>query len=261
MSEQKIAVGTRFFEGKAENKDAALARIDKWVEGALNVTSPELVIVAVNVDADKAKSLVHLQIKYPQITTIPVTPWGKFVAPLNAIVYAGAKLGAEQFLFTSAEFAPERGMYEKLADKLDERKLAVGFRLDGHDFQTSSARNRFVVEANGAQIPWNTYVLWNKQLVSTGFILIGDSPYDEKNAGVEELATMALHHHLWPNRAEVVMLAEPSMSNQWDQAGWDQDRKEKHATKIASKSSRPATHLKALGLPGPDVLHLDLSRT
>jgi hypothetical protein len=38
--------------------------------------------------------------------------------------------------------------------------------------------------------------------------------------------------------------------------GWDEERKKKHLSKIASKVSRPNAQLARLGLPAGRVLHI-----
>ena len=242
----KIAIGTRFW-GLDPEKD--LPRLAAWTEGALSVSS--LVFVAVNVDADKTETIKFLREKFPSITVIPVTPWGKFVMPLNALVLAAIGSGADSILFASAEFPPSKQVVDGLAFYLTKSTLVVGARLPEHDFNEALNEN-----ANGKQVPWNAYSLWNlKILALTGFLLIGDSPFDPDNAGVEELTTIATLQYLTYNRADAILLAVDGIPGEWDTRGWSAARHVAHEKKMASKVERPAAQMKCLGPNLKAVVH------
>ena len=256
----KMAVGTRFFESKEENITGALNRLEKWVKGALTVTNaPEFVCVAVNVDVDKSSAVTFLKSNFPSVVAIPVTPWGKFVMPLNAMILAAAGEGADTILFTSAEFAPSVPIVEKLEKVLvEENAFVVGARLQGHDFLESTTGQQGVVvnHANGRQVPWNTYALWNlHSLARIGFPLVGDFPREPASAGVEELTAIKINQQLEDRVA--VLLSIPEMSGEWDISNWDSSRLAAHQKKMNSKIQRPARQLAEFGYTeGPQVIHL-----
>jgi hypothetical protein len=263
---KKLAVGNRFWVGPEKDGsrppqakiDENLNKKSRWIIGAKSITSPDLVFAAIKAEEDKSDALNYLGTTFSDINVFPVTPWGKFVTPLNAIVLAAASKGAEQLLFVSTEFEPSKEIVDILVSHLDDQTLCVGARLDGHKFMAEhKGSQRFVWHASGTQIPWNTYALWDlRKLAKTGFLLVGDSPYEEKNAGVEELATLAAHARLWPTISKVKLLSVPTMSGQWDQTGWNEERKKKHEEKISSKDERPKFQLDRLGIPGPGVMHM-----
>lgn len=257
----KLAVGTRFFESKEENITGALKRLEKWVKGALTVASaPELVCVAVNVDADKSSAEMFLRDQFPSITVIPVTPWGKFVMPLNAMILVAAGEGADTILFTSAEFAPSVPIVEKLEKALIVKDAFVaGARLQGHDFiENPKGAREIVKDANGRQVPWNTYALWDlHSLANIGFPLVGDSPYEPASAGVEELVAIKIIETISTCGRSAVLVSIPEMSSEWDTSSWDADRITAHQKKMDSKIQRPARQLAEFGYTeGPQVIHL-----
>lgn len=258
---KSLAVATRFFESKADNKDASLARLKKWVEGGLSVTPAENVIVAINSDADKIDTLDFLKSNYPGVVAIPVTPWGKFVLPLNAIIHYASGKWLDELLMSSAEVVPSAVTLEALRTEMDDDTFVVGARLDGHDFLgNKKTKTKMVERANGRQVPWNTLALYNTERVArVGVPIIGDLPFDPANAGVEELMTLAVAQKIWPKlTAKLVSL--PAMSAMWDQSGWDQDRIATHEKKMASKVSRPAVQRELFGFneqsPLPRVTHV-----
>jgi hypothetical protein len=239
-------IATRFYGPNPES----LAAIDRWVTGALSVS--DLVAVAVNVDADKAGTVDFLKQKFPKVTIIPVTPWYKFVFPLNAIVVAAAKANADQLLFTSTEFPASSAALAILQQHMtaDDYTLVVGARLVEHDFRKGRIEN-----ANGLQVPWNTYALWKtRYLARFGFPLVGDYPYDITKAGVEELTAMALFQDIYPKTSCKLVDKVPNVSA--DKSTWDAQRHADNDKKMASKVTRPAEHLIELKMQGPTVIHI-----
>jgi hypothetical protein len=98
-----LAIGTRFF-GSSPEKD--LLRLAKFMAAATALTPH--VIVAVNVAADKSGAADYLKANHPD-ALLAVTPWQKFVAPLNAIVYEAVKRGARSSSLPAPSSHPRRG--------------------------------------------------------------------------------------------------------------------------------------------------------
>jgi hypothetical protein len=248
----KIAIGTRFF-GKDPDKD--LPRLDKWAEGAISVTDPELISIAINSAEDKADTAGFLAKKYPTINAIPVTPWGKFVFPLNVLIAKASSAHADAFLITSAEYPPSKKAVDALASHLKrvdgDHTLVVGARIPEHAFRKGS-----IDHADGTQVPYNTYALYSPLIYRLGVPLIGDNPGDPANAGVEELTTILLYQEFYAQVTAKLLDQVPGIPSEINTAGWDEERHSKHRAKMASKASRPAEQLKVLKHAGPRVIHI-----
>lgn len=243
-----LAIGTRFW-GKDEAKD--WPRIKTFVEAAQKLGP---VFVAVNVAEDRINTLARLTASFPEVKVFGVSPWGKFVPALNAIVYAASVAGTQERLLASAEFPPTAEQLIRLGGELDDETLVVGARFAEHQFEPGKE-----VPIKGSTVPWNTFALWNPSLLSrTGFILMGDAPFDPsgKQAGVEEVATIAIVEKTWDTQAK--LLEVPGIGGDWNMAGWNTDRLAAYQRKIASKDSRVKEQLSYLDLcwnPGT-VKHL-----
>lgn len=176
-------------------------------------------------------------------------PWQKFVAPLNAIVYRAALTGTDRLLLASAEFPPEAHQVDALLTHVDGSTLVAGARFSEHAFSVGE------VAGNGVTVPWNTFAVWNlSELAKLGVPLVGDASFDQKQAGVEEVTTIAIYQELRGLKAKLVSV--PGFYEEWNTAGWDEERLKKHETKITSKVSRPEAQLRWAGLPAPTILHV-----
>ncbi|MEK7118329.1 MAG: hypothetical protein AAB869_01850 [Patescibacteria group bacterium] len=238
-----LTTGTRFF-GKDPAKD--LPRLAKFLDAAQKLGK---VFVAVNTVEDKCDTLAFCAQSYPAVDAFAVTPWQKFVAPLNAIVYRATLTGADRLLLASAEFSPEAHQVDALLAHVDDATLVSGARFSEHAFTEGE------VIGTGVTVPWNTFAVWNLcHLVKLGVPLVGDAPFDQKQAGVEEVATIALYQRVFGLKAKLVSV--PGFYEEWNTAGWDEERLRKHQAKIASKVSRPEAQLKWAGLSAPIILHI-----
>jgi hypothetical protein len=132
--------------------------------------------------------------------------------------------------------------------------VVVGARFADHAF-TPSPKPQV---GTGVTVPWNTYALWNLSLLGlVGFPLIGDAAFDPSQAGVEEVSGIALIQALKP--ATRAVLLDVGLEPDWNMEGWDDERRRKHAAKLASKVSRAAAQmekLRLLGIDDPKVIHL-----
>lgn len=245
-----LAIGTRFW-GKDPKTD--FPRIEKFLQAA---TLLGKVHVAVNTAEDTIGTLTFITKNFPDVVAFSVTPWGRFVPPLNAIVSQSVKAGTNRLLLASAEFPPESHQVESLLGHVGDDTLVAGARFQEHEF--SAGRNR----GNGINVPWNTFSVWNlNYLGRNGFSLIGDAPFDPTQAGVEELSTISFYQQLKRVQGvcmgpEAKLVSVPGFYKEWNMDGWDQDRIARHAKKIASKIARPAAQLKWAGLPCPEVIHI-----
>jgi hypothetical protein len=163
---------------------------------------------------------------------LPVTPWGKFVPALNALVsYSAHTLHAAHLCFVSAEVTPSKESMERLRrELLDDNNdvLVVGAALPGHDFfgrtimaketttnddddddddddgdspsstmATTTTTTTTTLPLTGRTCPWNTLAVWNlTKLQHTAFSAVSDRP---DCAGVEECVAIAVHQKLFCN--------------------------------------------------------------
>jgi hypothetical protein len=230
----------------------------------------------------------------PRITVIPVTPWGKFVPALNAIVTYCADMCIPRVLIISVEVKLTRTAMEVLQSNMVANEgcetLVVGATLNGHEHHaltalastssstipqptmTSSTPNRVIkeVKLTGRTTPWNTCALWDvRKLALTGFLLVSEGLHinstdndigggSRVEGGVEEVVTIAtLQHILGPKRACTKLVHIPPKLISWETDNFDNDagRKVWHERKMNSKITRAQAQLALLGLNDGVVIH------
>jgi len=199
---------------------------------------------------------------------VPVTPWGKFVPALNALVGWAATLpggGAVRILFASAETTLAPASVALLLDHVDDDTLVAGCALPGHDYHEETTSTTGAVPLTGRTTPWNTCAVWNvPKLATTGFPLVAEGLHWQQEggegtlapgpAGVEEASAIALLQRTLPAGTAVAKLVRvPGV--QWEVDWEDAERREWHERKMRSKTERAAVHLRTLGLEGT-VLHV-----
>ena len=200
-----------------------------------------------------------------KIHVLPVTPWGKFVPALNAIVTWCANHKCQYLLFASAEVQLTQEVLNVLISKMDiERTLVVGTALSGHEYkQPTEDKEEIEVELTGRTTPWNTCALWNVlKLALTGFLLVSEGLHPDEDreggissAGVEEVVAIAtLQKILQPSNAKAKLVSIPGTSWGTQDFNNDEKRKKWHEKKMQSKLTRAKRQLDLLGLSGT-VIH------
>lgn len=199
---------------------------------------------------------------------VPVTPWGKFVPALNALVGWAAALpggGAGRILFASAETTLAPASVALLLGHVDDGTLVAGCALPGHDYHEETTSTTGTVPLTGRTTPWNTCAIWNvPKLATTGFPLVAEGLHWQQGgeegtlapgpSGVEEASAIALLQRTLPAGTAVAKLVRvPGV--QWEVDWEDAERREWHERKMRSKTERAAVHLRTLGLEGT-VLHV-----
>lgn len=254
---QKVVVGTRYFEPKAEKAENSIKKLQEFCARTLSARVSKI-LVAVNVDADVSGAILK---KWPEnVIIFPVTPWGRFVGGLNAILTKGRDewIKGSLLLFSSVEIHLTEKAIIFMASHLDGKTLAVGAATKHHEYIPG-----FYGRANGRKTPWHTCLMYNpKRLWLTGFPLVGDGPVDQpQNAGVEKLVPMSLLQLLDSMRPEPEQLGMEVKLTQvpdikWGVQHFTDERLAAHLKKLASKDERPDIQLKAIGLPRPMVRHV-----
>lgn len=274
----KLVIGTRLHLGKAssppseEKTKNIVANLKKIADDGALVNEYETeILIAVDatpklegydhveavrsalescqsVDDDDRRDNVHI---------LPVTPWGKFVPALNALVLqAKTHFQADLLMFISAEVELSSTTVRTLCQTVieNENVVVAGAALNGHDYHddpsgTNKPTNRRVVPLTGRTTPWNTLCVWNLDKLSmTGFSLISDLG---KSAGVEECVAIAMLQKLFPE-SEARLVKVDGIS--WEATFQDEERQKWHDEKMKSKVERPKNQLELLGLSGT-VIH------
>ena len=276
----KLVIGTRLHLGNASCPPTS-QQIEGWIRNLqkmIEETSDNNLEVVAVIAVDAAPKIpdydyVHALQQYiasdeylqSLIHILPVTPWGKFVPALNALVrYAHEDIQAEYILMISAEVSASAASIHELYNHCREGNegdetyvLVAGAAVNGHstpDFPSQPDNNQSLsnmnsVPLNGRTCPWNTLALWNlSKLVLTGFLTVSDIG---SSAGIEECASIAMHQYLFPKaRAKLVRLSDV----QWHDNFEDEERRQWHERKMNSKLERAETQLKMLGLSDVGVV-------
>mmetsp|Transcript_26302 Transcript_26302/g.41284 ORF Transcript_26302/g.41284 Transcript_26302/m.41284 type:complete len:332 (-) Transcript_26302:57-1052(-) len=294
-SNKSLAIATRLHLGHATNPPPTsqlVETLSSFAHLASTVKADHAVIAVDAEDKIEGYSLVNevrkictnmslLQNNNGTTTAIlhvlPITPWGKFVPALNAIVSWSARQHAQYLLLVSAEVKMTSDAMEALTNKMDVMStLVVGAVLQGHQHHYNTAEednddgssssgggeDGTEVELTGRTTPWNTLALWNlPKLALTGFLQVSEGLHNDEdgkdgaaNAGVEEVCTIATLQKILPaNTAQAKLLLIDGV--QWGQDfGDDEGRKEWHEKKMMSKVTRAKRQLELMGLGGT-VLH------
>ncbi len=244
-----LGVGTRFFE---KREGIGPQKIVNFVKRAVGLG--DKVLVAINVAEDKSGAeQVLRQMVLPSLPleVIPVTPWG-FTTAMNALVFAADK-GQQEFLLShSVEIEMNKEMVDKMMGFMEPDTLCVGACLPGHEFHPGKT-----FRGNGKAIPWNTCCLWRLEpLAVLGFPLVGDASFDQSQAGVEELTSIALIQHVFTCGTKKAKLVEVPGIEWKTEFSDDLARRQAHERKIRLKVQRPRLQLGLLGLPEPMVEHI-----
>jgi len=246
---KKLIVGTRFFCDKKKSKES-LSKLKFLIQLVQqDKISEEKIIIAVSIDDDKL-DILKKKDQFFGTDIFNVTPWitknGKkdFILPLNAIVSRAVLSGAALLLLVSEKIRFSKEHIEELKSFMDEKTLVVGAKLNGHTFKKGKVRG------NGLTVPWSTLAIWNlKYLAKLGFPLIGDALFDKKQAGIEEVSTIALSQTLYPDlKAKLVKISGIKENKEND----DKEYKKK----IKSKKSRAEAQMKEIKLRSPIIDHL-----
>jgi hypothetical protein len=256
---KKLVIATRLHLGNASTPPSERKLLElldnlecmaRHVEGAVPVIAVDATPKIENYDYVEA--IRKLLPKDSRIQILPVTPWGKFVPALNALVLhaTSSNLQADWILFVSAEVTASANSIRTLCHHLvdDEDVIVAGAAMNGHLYNNAGG-GAGEVELNGRTCPWNTLAVWNlKQLSLTGFPLCSDQG---SAAGVEECVAIAMLQKLFPkSKAKLVKLKDIH----WEETFEDDERRKWHEHKMASKRERAGQQMERLQLTGT-VIH------
>lgn len=190
---RKLVIATRLHLGNATSPPDA-KKLDELVKHFLQFcTDCKASHAAIAVDAtpkvpgydyvQAVKSSAHdasfsMEEPHPPLEVIAVTPWGKFVPALNALIrYASVDCQAQLILFVSAETEASASSIAKLVDEVDSSTLVCGAALPGHAYSSGER-----VKLSGQTSPWNTLAVWNlPNLALNGFPLVSDGVHPNED--------------------------------------------------------------------------------
>ncbi len=245
-----LAIGTRYWN---KEEGSSLKPIYLFIERSLELA--ESVIIAINIAEDRTRTIDVLSDKYghcKQLLIVPVEPWG-FTSAMNALVYKSALNGSELLLTQSVEVKLSNAGLNQMMSHIDDHTLCVGARMEGHEFHKGETK-----PATGRTIPWNTCRILNlKYYQHFGFPLVGDAPFDQKYAGVEELSADSLIQLSFTQRDEnlsIKLIEVPDIK--WETDFKNSERILKHEQKMKSKVERPAMQMQHMGIPYARVTHI-----
>jgi hypothetical protein len=208
-----------------------------------------------------------LQKKTTSLHVLPVSPWGKFVPALNALIGHACKyehqddannnnnnnkVGFDQILFVSAETTASAEAVDYLRAQIAGDTLVAGAVLAGHDHHPGDC-----VTLTGRSSPWNTLAVWDlRKLALTGFQLVSDGlltdDQEEPSFGIEEVvATALLQKILGSDQAKSKLVKLPPGLIDWQVDDFeDPERKKWQEEKMRSKGIRAQRQLDLIGLQG-----------
>ena len=247
---RKIVIATRLHLGKATSPPAGskLREILINFEGVAKNVHGAVPVIAVDStpkidDYDYVEAIQSELPENSNIQILPVTPWGKFVPALNALILHSKNIDADLIMFVSAEVNVSGQTIKKLCSHITDDTFVAGAALPGHLYSEASGGGE--ISLNGRTCPWNTLAVWDlKKLSLTGFSLCSDLG---ESAGVEECVAVALLQKLFPkSKAKLVKLEEIK----WEQTFEDEERRKWHEFKMKSKVERPESQLRKMNLSG-----------
>lgn len=195
-----------------------------------------------------------------RIHILPVTPWGRFIPSLNALLGYAAEHKYDVIVFVSAETSAPREALVTLLSLVTDDTLVAGAALPGHDVQTTAvavaASASTPLPLTGRSSPWNTLAAWNvSKLALTGFQMVSEGWLTEDSSfGIEEVvATCLIQKLLGPENAKSKLISLKGVG--WEQHFDDPERQQWHDEKMKSKLIRAERQLNLTGLAGV-VYHL-----
>lgn len=217
-----------------------------WCERAL-AYADQVIVATDEVLWDSITARLHPL--RPHIHPLRISPWRGISLPLNAIIAEATVLGGKSLLLQSLEVNTEADNIQLLHQALGEDTLVVGAKL-----LEIHGRESGLQALNGLNTPWNTLALWDlPKLNFTGFLGVSNGFLTDIPCGIEEVTTISLLQHLFPDTSQAKLLTLPHHLH-WDDQ-WDSPQRiHYHQQKIHTKFERAEIQLQYLACPRGQVL-------
>ncbi|MBV8656913.1 MAG: hypothetical protein JO142_03725 [Burkholderiales bacterium] len=251
MDLSHIYIGTRFWQSEPAKSAERLEQLCEFVDAMLALGVGR-VGIAINIDEDCSDAINHITARNDKrVEAFAVTPWGKFVPALEALLQRASAAGFGKLFCASIEVEIESIALAALDNEVNDATLVAGLRMRGHQFEPGEHA------CDGEHSPWNTAALWRIRngLDRIGFASSGEAHADPtgENAGVEEVSTIAIYQKLYVDCGAVLI--------QTSGVAWDTDRSSRPeglGKKLRTKKSRAAWQLEHAGLEPGRVHHKEL---
>lgn len=266
-----LAVATRFFIADKNRTREDQVKITRFVSSVLACTFVETLYVAVNTCRDTGNSVSFLkELRVPtgkKIVVLSISQWGRYIIPLNILLYRVASDGYEKLLYVNVEHRPTDTNIGELNRHLDRQTLAVGATLPVfHDF------NPGIHTMNGMCVPADAFMLVRvSKLALTGFIGVSEAPWipcedtlltgtphdpGMAQAGMKEVPTFSLVQHIL-SKGEARVVLTPVTGAERDIAGITGARKILDDNKRQSACFRTQLQMSRVpGIPPGIVYHI-----
>ncbi len=232
-------VGTRIHSASASSSPD-LSQLGNWCKAALEYADTVIVATDDSLIGRIRRIIAPLG---ERARALHVSPWQGFAVPLNAIVAEASSLGGDRLLLQSLEICVPPSEVQKLHAHLTKNTLVVGAKLlDTH------GGGRGIQPLDGQTSPWNTLALWDlEKLHVTGFLGVSSGLLPGVPGGMEEVSTISLLQHLFPDRAAAKLVNLSGIG--WTTAWNDEKRIHYHNKKMLTKRDRGEIQLQYLGVP------------
>ena len=170
----RLAVVVRGYVPQKDLITAYQIRFKDYVEACFNCTAVDQIYFAVDPKRDVGNTVDFLStLPIPTgktLTVIPVSPWGRYVEPLTALVSRAATDGYEAVLSANLGHRPTDTNIAELMHHLDQDTLVVGAWL--HVFHEELPPGEY--EMNGGTTPSDAFMVVRVQkLALFGFLAVG----------------------------------------------------------------------------------------
>lgn len=267
------ALCTRYFVANPAKVVEGQRKIFEFLNACFMCTWVRDVYIAVNIDRDHGDTLGFLAgLVVPEgkrLVAFPVTPWGRYVEPLNALMERATHDRHQKALFVNTEHLPTDTNIVELDRYLQSDTLAVGGYLEGfHNFAPGSQR------MNGMNVPADAFMLVDlEKLGLLGFIYVSEAlwiPCTETTqvgtaddpgmaeAGIKEVPTFSLIQDIFARSGRSARVKLVRMTGgQRNAEGIDSKRKQMDAYKRSTALVRANIQMERLGIPYGIVEHLE----
>jgi hypothetical protein len=235
---QKLVVGTRIHTNCGSTYPD-IDRFSYWCQLALEYA--DYVLIAT--DDHLFPLLNEMCASFKKVHLLKVNYWSSVETALNLIVAEAKRINGMSLLLQSFEISVSHNSVKEMRNHLSVDTVVVGARLN-----SDHGGNPGVKPIDGLTSPWNTLALWDlRKLYLTGFQAVSVKLLNGIHGGMEEVPTISLLQHLYPNQAKAKVVTLQDI--EWNLCWNDRKRLNNHHNKMMTKRERAEIQLKYLDIP------------